>query len=82
MIIAAFAVQGIRIDLAGEQEDRHRVCPALGNPGERIHRPGPAVVQMTPGLPVTLAEPSAAKAPACSLRVSIVRIEPERASAS
>ena len=41
-------------------------------PVRALVAPGPAVVQTTPGRPVTRAYPSAANAPACSLRMRIV----------
>ncbi len=50
VIVAALAVQRIGVDLAGEQEDRHRVGPALGDAGQRVGRAGAGGGADHPGL--------------------------------
>ena len=40
VVIAALAIQRVGVDLAREQEDRHRVGPAFGDPGQRVGRAG------------------------------------------
>ena len=41
MIVAAFVIEGVGVDLAGKQEDRDRIGPAFGNPRECVGRAGP-----------------------------------------
>ena len=41
VVVAAFAIERRRVDLAGDQKDRHRIGPAFGDARERIGRARP-----------------------------------------
>ena len=41
VVVAALAIQGVGIDLAGDQQDRDGIGPALGDAGQRVGRAGP-----------------------------------------
>ena len=82
VVIATFTVECVGIDLPRQQEHRHRVRPAFGNPRQGIGCPGTGGRTHNPGPAGHPAYPSAANAPACSLRIRVVPINPDRLIAS
>ena len=82
MIVAAFVIEGVGVDLTGKQEDRDRIGPAFGNPGEGVGRARSGSRAHDARFARHTGIAIGGEAPACSLRIKVVPIVPFRLIAS